>query len=156
MRHAVLVLLNLLLAGPVAAADAPPATIKDLAWLAGRWSGPALGGDTDEWIMPPADGQMPGIFRALRGGKLSFTEHFAFAEADGSVELRVRHFNPDFTSWEDRQEMARFPLTAIAANRAQFGSVTYERDGDRLRAIVREKDKAGAPVELTFNWTLVK
>ncbi|GIL39803.1 DUF6265 family protein [Roseiterribacter gracilis] len=155
MWRIILVLLALSV-GPAAAASGPRAQIGEFAWLAGRWSGTGLGGETEEWIMPAVDGQMVGMFRASRAGKLSFTEQFVFAEADGTVELRVRHFNADFTSWEDKAEMVRFPLVSSGTNRAQFSAVTYERDGDRLRAIVRETDKKGVPVELTLDWVLVK
>jgi hypothetical protein len=156
MRRIIL-LLALLVGWPALAADAaPPARIQDFAWLAGRWSGPGMGGVTDQWVLEPADGQMAGMFRFVKDGKLVFTQHFAYAEAGDTVELRLRHFNPDFTSWEEKAQMVRFPLQSFGKNEARFGAVSYRRDGDRLTATVQMKSKDGVVADRVFEWVAVK
>ncbi|MEZ5916172.1 MAG: DUF6265 family protein [Parvularculaceae bacterium] len=42
---------------------------------------------------------MMGMFRQTSvEGELQFYEFFAFAETNGTLELRLRHFNPDMTA----------------------------------------------------------
>src|SRR5687767_15714011 len=47
-------------------APIPRATIADMAWLAGRWTGDGLGGRTEEIWSPPDAGTMMGTFRLIR------------------------------------------------------------------------------------------
>src|SRR5687768_8740792 len=83
----------------MAAADvpSPPATLQDMAWFTGRWTGNGLGGETEESWSAPAGGAMMGMFRLVKDGKVVFYEFLTLVEREGSLVLKLKHFNPDLT-----------------------------------------------------------
>ena len=104
----------------------PPATISDLAWLEGRWTGTGLGGLSEEVIAPALGGQMIGMFRqSASDGTPDFYEFYHFAEENGSLILRIKHFNPDLTGWEEKDEREEFRLVALSDNAAYFDGLTF-------------------------------
>ena len=110
----------------------PPATLKELAWLAGRWTGPGLGGVCEETWSEPAGGAMLGMFRLLRDGKPVFYELLTFVEQGGSLLLRLKHFNPDLTGWEEKADSISFRLLKLAPDTLHFDGLTFKRVGDDL------------------------
>jgi len=112
----------------------PPATLDDVSWLVGSWHGPGLGGMTDEIWLPPVGGAMPGMFRFVQDGAPVFYEIWAMREVEGTLVLELKHFNPDMTGWEDRDEMTRFYLVRVDGETAYFGGLTYHlADPDTLQ-----------------------
>ena len=117
----------------------PYASIGDIAWLAGHWAGKGLGGTAEDIISPAADAQMMGMFRHLKAdGALNFYEFYVFAEKDGSLTQRLKHYSLPLSGWEEKDEFVEFPLVAISENAAFFDGLTYllEPDGS-LRVGVR-------------------
>ncbi|MCA8889658.1 MAG: hypothetical protein KDA46_12555 [Parvularculaceae bacterium] len=111
-------------------AQSPEASIDALSWLEGRWLGAGLGGKSEEIIAPALGGQIMGMFRQTSvEGELQFYEFFAFAEANCTLEVRLRHFNPDMTAWEDKTSYRLFPLVAIEGETAYFDGITYSLTG---------------------------
>ncbi|HEX2445685.1 MAG TPA: DUF6265 family protein, partial [Vicinamibacterales bacterium] len=80
----------------------PPAAIADMAWLAGRWVGEALGGASEEIWSEPRAGAMMGMYRLVRDGKPIFYELLTIVEENGTLMLRLKHFNADLTGWEEK------------------------------------------------------
>jgi len=117
----------------------PTATIEDIAWLAGRWVGEGLGGTAEDVIAPASGGQMMGMFRHSKAdGSVNFYEFYLFAEKDGSLTVRLKHFSPVLAGWEEKAEFVEFPLVAIEERAAYFDGLTYVRDNaDRLTVGVR-------------------
>jgi hypothetical protein len=110
----------------------PPAKIGDIAWLAAHWRGEGLGGEAEEFIAPAAAGQMMGMFRHLKAdGAVNFYEFYVFAEQAGSLTLRLKHFSPLLSGWEEKDEFVEFPLVAIGDQAVYFDGLTYvlEQDG---------------------------
>jgi hypothetical protein len=125
-------------------AESPAATIGDIAWLAGHWVGKGLGGSAEDMISPAADGQMMGMFRHLKGdGAINFYEFYLFAEKDGSLTQRLKHFSPALEGWEEKDGFVEFPLVKLEENAAYFDGLTYVlgADGDLKVAVRLEKDK---------------
>lgn len=116
-------------------AASPPATLGGMAWLAGSWTGDALGGQVEEIWSPPQAGAMMGMFRLLREGKTVFYELMTLVEENGSLVLRVKHFNPDLTGWEDKGASVDFALVAVDGDRFFFDGLTFERRGADAVAI---------------------
>ncbi|MEM8696850.1 MAG: DUF6265 family protein [Pseudomonadota bacterium] len=110
----------------------PPATLDQIAWLAGSWAGTGLGGESHEAWLPPVNGQMAGIFHQSSDGELQFYEILQFVERNGSLVLRLKHFNRDLSGWEDNsaESAVEFPLVAIEGDTAYFSGLTYERFGE--------------------------
>src|SRR5262245_36446194 len=120
----------------------PPATLADIAWLQGDWVGTGLGGDVEESWGPPGAGAMLARFRFVKGGKPVFYELVALAEAEGSLELRVKHFSPDLVGREDKDKAQVFPLVRLDGGpdggTAWFDGITFHRvDSDHMLCWVR-------------------
>jgi hypothetical protein len=108
----------------------PSATLRDMAWLAGEWTGAGLGGVTDEVWSPAASGAMMGMFRLVKDGKVVFYEFLTLVEEGGSLVLKLKHFNADLTGWEEKADFVSFRLLKVAPDVAHFAGLTFKRVGD--------------------------
>ena len=86
-----------------------PATLADLAWLAGRWEGKlgAPGPDKQmtaeqEW-MAPKNGTMQGFFRLTDSEKTIVIELFTIRETASGIVFYFRHFSPELKPWEETE-----------------------------------------------------
>jgi hypothetical protein len=107
----------------------PRATIADLAWFEGRWVGTGLGGTTEETWSAPAGGAMMGMFRLSKGDAVVFYEFLTLVEHEGSLLLKLKHFNPDLTGWEEKADSVKFRLLKLTPSEASFGGLTFRRTG---------------------------
>lgn len=137
--------------------ESPPATVDQIAWLAGSWQGSGLGGESRESWLPPMNDQMVGVFHQSSGGEIQFYELLQFVERDGSLVLRLKHFNADLSGWEDNssESAIEFPLVAIEDDAAYFSGLTYRRVGDDgLRIYLRLSSNGETRVE-SFDLTRI-
>ena len=111
-------------------APRPTASIEDMAWLAGQWTGEGLGGLIEETWNEPSGGTMLGSFKLLHENEPSIYELELLIEDEGSLEWRVKHFDSSFHSWEDKEEFVTFPLVKIEQGAASFDGLTVRRDGE--------------------------
>jgi hypothetical protein len=124
----------------------PAATIDDAAWLAGRWVGEGFGGQMEETWAPPVGGQMVGHFRYWRDGQPQFYEIMLLDIVDGGVRMRVKHFNPDFTGWEERGEWHAFEPVSAAPDALIFNGLEIRREGED-RIVMRIRLRRGDVVD---------
>jgi hypothetical protein len=156
--------LGLMLAGPVAAQEtrvaeagqaAPAATIADAAWLIGTWSGEGISGAEahESWLAPSGD-TMVGLFvQETAEGGIMFSEHMYLMEQGGSLVVKLKHFNPDLTGWEDKDGMVTFRLIAAEPCALYFNALTYRCDeGGGMVVAVRMKSDKPEPQELLFRF----
>lgn len=135
------------------AVAAQTATIDDAAWLAGRWVGEGLGGQVEETWAPPQGGQMVGHFRLIRAGVPVFYELMLIDVGEGGLRLRVKHFNPDFTGWEERGASHAFTPRSAAPGDLRFDELRYQREGGTMTATVRiQQDGASRPDDVVFRF----
>jgi hypothetical protein len=129
-----------------AGAPRPAARVSDLAWLAGSWEGEGLGGTLEEVWSPATGGAMVGYFRLLTNGKPVFYEIMTILESEGSVEMRLKHVNPDMTGWEEKNDFVTFRLARLDETGAYFDGLTFRRAGpDRIDGFIALRDrKTGA------------
>lgn len=130
-----------------------PVSIEDFAFLQGYWTGTGFGGKSEEIWMPPVDGRMFGIFKQSQDGELVFTEFMEIVEtADGFV-VRLKHFNPDFSGWEAKDEHVTFLFTSVAGKKAVFGSLSYEITApNALEVRLRMRDDDGKTFTEVFEF----
>ncbi len=134
-------------------AASPAARVADVGWLEGTWVGEGLGGQVEEIWSAPAAGALMGSFRAMREGAPLFYESFIIVEEEGSLALRLKHFNADYTGWEEKDELKIFPLVALEDEAVYFDGLTYRRSGNVLEAFV-VVDHDGERSEYAFHYTL--
>lgn len=141
-------------------APAPQATIGQLDWLVGQWSGTGIGGAPahESWLAP-VGGTMVGTFIQEDGESgIRFSEHIYLMEEEGTLVMRLKHFNADLTGWEDKEGMVTFRLAALEPCAAYFGGLTLRcsesesgKDGKGLFVAVRMQSGD----ELIFNFDRV-
>jgi hypothetical protein len=116
------------------AKGSPEATLADAAWLAGRWIGTGLGGQSEEVWLPAQGGAMLSTFREINGNRIVF-----------------KHFHPDLKGWEDRDTVRNFPLVRATSTELFFDDLTYRKISDReMEAFVLIRKKSGEVVEERF------
>jgi len=139
-----------------AATPAPSAQLQDMAWLAGHWVGEALGGTVEEIWSPPRGGAMMGMFRLVKDGETAFYELMTILPEDGSLLLRLKHFNANLGGWEEKDDTVEFPLVAIADGAFRFEGLSLHPEGDdRLKIHLAMHKKDGTMQEVTFAYTRV-
>jgi uncharacterized protein YecT (DUF1311 family) len=152
------------LASPLAAQEtrvgeagfvSPPATVYQMWWLEGLWQGEGIEGApaTESWL-PPTGTTMVGTFvQQTTEGNILFSEHMYLAEEGDSLVLKLKHFNPDLTGWEDKAGMVTFRLLSLDFCAAYFSGLTIRCDGnDKLVVAVRMKSDTPEPKELLFRF----
>jgi hypothetical protein len=146
--------------GPTPAS--PPATIADLAWVAGTWRADDKATVSEETWSPALGGAMVGTFRMVEGAKPVFYEFLLLEEDADGVVMRLRHFHPGMASWEsekDRPQTLR--LVERGPNRARFQDVrpevdfglTYAGEGRVLTVTLKGRKKDGSPLTTEFRFT---
>ena len=129
----------------------PPAKIDVMAWLAGRWEGEGLGGFNEEMWSQPRDGVMMGMFRNFKQERIVFYEFLMFVEENGSVVLKLKHFNPDFSGWEEKGAFVSFKLVKVEEKAVHFDGLSFIRESDdALQIYLLLRDKAGQVREEAF------
>jgi hypothetical protein len=122
---------------PAAVASAEDAAVIERAsWLAGRWVGEGLGGELEETWAPAHSGQMVGHFRLVRNGVVVFYELCLLDVVDGGLRMRVKHFNPDFVGWEERDAWHAFNPVSVSEDTLSFTGLILRRVGDDALEIV--------------------
>ena len=131
----------------------PAATLDDISWLEGHWTGEAFGGLAEEIWSAPRGGSMMGMYRHIDGASVSMYEILALVEESGSLVLKLKHFNPDLTGWEEKNEVRAFPLVKREAEKLYFDGMTFERLGpDEIRVFLAIDMRDGSVHEELFNY----
>lgn len=124
----------------------PTASFADVEWMLGSWQGDAFGGRVEEDWQAASGGTMVGFFKLVREGEASLYEFMMVVEDGDSLEMRLKHFEADFSAWEDKAEYVSFPLVRLGEESAYFDGLTYRRvDRDRMIVYVsigEEKEEA--------------
>lgn len=136
-------------------ASRPKASVNDVAWITGHWQGTGLGGVSEEYWAPPMGNAMLGMYRLVKSDGVAFYEILTIAEDAGSIVLRLKHFNPDLTGWEEKAKTVDFRLVKLGKNEAWFDGLTFKRTGDLMTIYLVIKQKDGTNREEKFEHRLV-
>jgi Domain of unknown function (DUF6265) len=129
------------------------ATILDMKPLSGTWHGAGLGGTVEEVYSDAQAGAIMGMFRFLDKGKTVFYELITVLEENGTLIVRLKHFNPDLKGWEEKDKTVDFPFVKKEKNRMYFAGQTFEFIGrNNLNIYVAMKHKDGSVTEEKFSY----
>lgn len=125
----------------------PPASLEQMDWLIGQWVGTGIDGAPamESWL-PPSGDTMVGTFVQETGeGGIRFSEILYLMEEEGTLVLRLKHFNADLTGWEEKDGMLTFRLIAVEECAAYFNALTLrcadpDKPGEGLVAAVRMRE----------------
>lgn len=130
-------------------------SIEDLDWLVGYWTGTGLGGECDETWMPAVDGNMVGTFRFWSEGKLVFTEFMNLVQEGDTFYLKLKHFNPDLSGWEEKEKWTTFRLVETGDKTIWFHGFTMKRVGDKMQLWL-ELEENGEKTTMEFSYSKQK
>ena len=129
----------LLLAANVATAtdETPAASVADLAWMTGTWSGPVGGGNVleENWTAPRA-GSIQSLVRMTGPNGTSMVELIVIEEEEGTLRLRLQQWDPGLKprtegpSVMTLAELGENTVAFQAEEGAMFDTLRYTRDGD--------------------------
>lgn len=108
---------------------APAATLADVAWFAGAWEGDCFDMRCEEVWNPPSAGTMVGLFKLYDDEGVRFYELMLLTAENGTLVLKVKHFNADFSAWEDKADYVSFPLVALETEAVHFRGLSFYRRG---------------------------
>jgi hypothetical protein len=109
-----------LLAAPLTATLQPAAaraTIADIAWIAGNWTGAAGALTFEERWTPPAAGAMLAVARTIKGERMVAFEFLRIIERDGTLV---------YIAQPDGRPPTEFTLTALEASSATFENPAHD------------------------------
>jgi hypothetical protein len=117
-------ILALLLAAtaPVLGADSPKATVADLAWMTGHWSGPMANGATleENWLVPQG-GSIAALVRSTTADSTSLIELILIEEKEGTLTLRLQQWNAGLEPRSPSPQVMK--LVELGENKAAFAPV---------------------------------
>ena len=129
----------LLFAANVATAtdETPVASVADLAWMTGTWSGPVGGGNVleENWTVPRA-GSIQSLVRMTGPNGTSMVELIVIEEEEGTLRLRLQQWDPGMKprtegpSVMTLAELGENTVAFQAEEGAMFDRLRYTRDGD--------------------------
>lgn len=135
--------------------DGNSTSIKSFDWLIGQWQGACFGGIGEEIWTSPVDGVMMGMYRFYKDGKPGFYEFCHLGDFGDGIELRIKHFNPDFKGWESKEDFVSMKLIKISKNKAIFDGLTMELASDGTLQIKLDIDQGDGQIK-TENMNFVK
>jgi hypothetical protein len=150
------------------AGGAPPAkaTVDQLAWVSGAWTG-KLGERTIEqhWSAPLA-GSIIAMYRSIQDNRATLYELLAIEQEGTGVVLRIKHFapGPGLVGQEGKDESVNNTLVALNGRTAVFEGgtpasptrITFTSPDPATLNIVVERQRDGKPVTTEFKYTRIK
>lgn len=110
--------------------ERPAATLDDASWMVGSWTGTAFGQRFEEVWNPPSADSMIGFFKLFGDDGVAFYELLLMTVDDGTLSLKVKHFNADFTAWEEKGDFVNFRLVKKEPDALHFGGISFYRRSD--------------------------
>lgn len=137
-------------------AGSPNASIDQVSWVSGHWQGEAFGGIAEEIWSEPMGGSMMFVFRLVNDNKVSFYETGGIIEENGSLVLKLKHFDAQFHGWEEKDETVDFKLVKLEGNKAYFDDFTIEKISEDEINMYVVIEHVGEEEEVKFNYHKVK
>lgn len=156
-----IVLVALLLGGwATALAQQPTAKVSDLHFMTGTWRLQHEWGDMTEAWSDTAGNNLMCSFRCVNEGKLVFYEFIVVEQEGDRPVMKLRHFGPGSTGWEEKDKPNSYPLILLGKNKAVFEKedkktrLTYIRDSDSTLTSFLEREEAGKWTKDVFSYRL--
>ncbi len=150
---------------PAGAAAPAKATVDQLAWVTGAWTG-TLGERTTEqhWSAPIA-GSIIAMYRSIQRNRVTLYELLAIEQDGEGVALRIKHFAPGagLVGQEAKDESLNHALVTLEGRMAVFEGgtpaspvrITFRSPDAGSLNITVERRREGAPVATEFKYTRI-
>jgi hypothetical protein len=125
-------LLCLTLVGSTALGAPPRSDLEPLRWLTGEWQGDGPTGRVEAFWLPPGGGTMAGVLRRIREGRVLGYAIATVVEADGSLVLRFKRFDPGLAGRESQESPTPRRLVTVSDSEVAFDGIRVRRSGQTL------------------------
>ena len=132
--------------------NSPVASLSDVYWIQGHWTGEALGGQVEEIWSPPLGESMMGSFKLVQDGKVKFYEIITISEVGQTLIMRLKHFDPNLKGWEEKDETVDFKLVKLSPGKVFFDGLTFERISENEMNVYVVIEMDGKKEEVTFSY----
>lgn len=151
LRAAALVL------GLAFAPAATAASITDLAWMTGTWSGAVGPGVLEENWTVPRDGSIQSVVRMTGGGQTSMVELIVIEEEDDTLVLRLQQWDPGMKPRTEGPTVMKLAemgdntvtFSVVGEGEGMFNTLGYSRDGDTFTISITNTDGSSIDLPLT-------
>lgn len=138
------------------------ARVRDLAWIAGAWTG-TLGDRTIEqhWSAPLGN-SIVAMYRSVRNDEAQLYELLAIEQQGDGVVLRIKHFSPGpgLAGREAKDVSIDHALVSLGDRTAVFqgtgegpARVSFSSPTPETLTILVQRQRDGAPVSTEFKYT---
>lgn len=153
---------------PAAGAAAAPAkaTLQQMAWITGAWSGTLDDRQIEQHWMAPAANSIVGMYRSIQKQQATLYELLAIEQEGDGLVLRIKHFAPGagLVGREAKEESLNYPLVRIEGQKAVFESgpagsltrLTFTSPAPDAVTIVVERTRDGKLTATDFKYARVK
>ena len=106
----------------------------------------------------PKNGVMVGMYRGLKDDASTFNELLVLREEAGSLIIRLKHFNPDMTGWEEKAQVVTMPFVGKKDGIVHFDGMAFQVTGpDTVTCYLAiENTKDNTVREAIFTYTRKK
>lgn len=148
---------------PTGAQIATKASLDELAWIAGAWTG-TLGDRTIEqhWTAP-LGGSMLAMYRSIRADRATLYELLAIEQGPDGIVLRIKHFapGPGLVSQEAKDQSVDHRLVSLEGRTATFegtgtgnpARITFSSPDVDTLTISVEREREGKRVTTDFKYS---
>jgi hypothetical protein len=152
---------------PAASTPAAPvkATVEQLAWVAGAWTGTLGQRTVEQHWSAPLGGSIIAMYRSIQADKATLYELLAIEQEGENVVLRIKHFapGPGLVSQEAKDESVNQTLVKLDNRLAVFEGgtpaspvrITFNSPDSGSLNITVERQRNGAPVSTEFKYTRI-
>lgn len=146
-----------------AAVTPTKATVQQLAWLAGAWSGTLGDRIIEQHWSAPSGNSMVAMYRSIRNDQAQLYELLAIEQEGDAVVLRIKHFapGPGLVGREAKDESINHTLVRLDGRTATFqgtgvdnpARVSFSSPDAQTLTIVVERLREGVPASTEFKYT---
>ncbi|MFX1512483.1 MAG: DUF6265 family protein, partial [Promethearchaeota archaeon] len=102
---------------------------------------------------------MMGMFRWIKNGKVSFYELIVIDNIEEEITMKLKHFNSDFTGWEEKVDFVHYVLVDVTDSEIIFkpndpnkkGSLVYKKPTENKLIAILEMSKGDRVLKFEFN-----
>ncbi len=95
---------------------------------------------------------MVGAFKLVINNKVSVYEIMTIVEIENTLLFRLKHFNADLISWEEKDESVDFKLVKVTPNKVFFDGLSLEKISEEEINVFVVLENNGVKNEVKFNY----
>jgi hypothetical protein len=153
-------------AAQVPATPAFKATVEQLAWVAGAWTGMLNDRIVEQHWSAPRAGSIIAMYRSIQGNRATLYELLAIEQEGDGVVLRIKHFapGPGLVSREAKDESVNNRLVSLEGKTAVFegtdaanpARITFNSPDPATLNITSSRQRDGKTTATEFKYTRIK